>query len=122
MQETIPEIRQLLEERNWVPKNAASIAKSISIESAELLELFQWDEPTFDDVLADEKRLGKVRGELADVLIYAFTMATYLGLDVDEIVREKLAKQREKYPAHVMSGDGGREAYYAIKDRYRSRE
>ena len=90
------EIAAFVAEREWgqfhTPEN---LAKSISIEAAELLECFQWDSD------ADPLR---VRDELADVLTYCMILADALGVDPDEIVVEKLAKSREKYPVDKARG------------------
>lgn len=83
-------------ERDWAqfhtPEN---LAKSISIEAAELLELFQWSPD------ADEQQ---IQDELADVLTYAYLLAARLKLNPDDIVRAKLAKTREKYPVEKSRG------------------
>ncbi len=71
------------------------MAKSISIEAAELLECFQWD-ANFD--------LSDVKDELADVLTYCILLSDKLGLDADAIVLEKLAATREKYPVEKARG------------------
>ncbi|KAK5662505.1 hypothetical protein OQA88_8417 [Cercophora sp. LCS_1] len=72
--------------RGYTPEN---LAKSISIEAAELLECYQWGkEPDPKDV----------RYELADVLTYCLQMARLLGLDPAQIVLEKLEVTRKKYP------------------------
>ncbi|MGO3147811.1 MAG: nucleotide pyrophosphohydrolase [Leucobacter sp.] len=89
-------IRAFMDERDWgqfhSPEN---LAKSISIEAAELLECFQWSSH------ADPKR---VREELADVLTYCFLLADKLELDPHEIVREKLEITRAKYPVEKSRG------------------
>ena len=89
-------LREFVAERNWgqfhTPEN---LAKSISIESAELLECFQWS----SDVDA-----GRVKDELADVLTYCHLLADRLGLDPDQIVLEKLAVTRAKYPVERAYG------------------
>jgi dCTP diphosphatase len=97
---TSERIRQALEEfvreREWAQFHTpANLAKSISIEAGELLECFQWN----DD--GDETR---VRGELADVVTYCTLLAVRLGLDLDEIVLEKLVETREKYPVDLSKG------------------
>lgn len=95
-EETGKEIRSFVAERDWsqfhTPEN---LAKSISIEAAELLECYQWD--------ADAD-VARVREELADVVTYSFMLADRLGLDLDEIVLAKLAKTREKYPVELSKG------------------
>ena len=81
--------------RNWKQfHNPKDLAISISIEAAELLEVFQW---SGSDVTADNK-LDKIKEELADVLIYSTLMATDLGLDIDEIITKKIDANDKKYP------------------------
>ncbi len=88
-------LREFVAEREWgqfhTPEN---LAKSISIEAAELLECFQWGD-------AD---LASAKDELADVLTYCLLLADRLGLDADTIVMDKLAKTREKYPVDKARG------------------
>ncbi len=92
----IEEIRAFVDERDWAQFHSPeNLAKSIAIESAELLECYQWN----DD--ADE---AAVAAELADVLTYCLLLADRLGLDSDQIIREKLAISREKYPVERSRG------------------
>lgn len=89
-------ISEFVRERDWAQFHTpANLAKSISIEAAELLECFQWS----DD--ADE---GRVREELADVVTYCTLLAAQLGVDLDEIVLQKLAVTGSKYPADRSRG------------------
>jgi NTP pyrophosphatase (non-canonical NTP hydrolase) len=83
-------------ERDWVQFHAPeNLAKSISIEAAELLECFQWS--------ADADP-AQVREELADVLTYCYLLAERIGAVPEEIVLEKLAITREKYPVDKSRG------------------
>ena len=92
MHEIMEEIINFQKERDWkkfhTPEN---LAKSISIEAAELLEHFQWQKE-YDE--------GEVADELADVLIYCLYMADALDLDVKEIIRNKMKKNAIKYPVN----------------------
>lgn len=92
----IGELKQLVEERDWkqfhTPEN---LAKSISIEAAELLECFQWQD-TADNVL--------IQDELADVLIYCYLLANSLGLSPSSLILAKLEKTKTKYPAELSRG------------------
>lgn len=74
--------------------NAKDLALSISIESAELLELFQWT--TAENAV--ENKYESIEEELADILIYSYTLAEKLGMDIDEIIEKKLVKNFKKYP------------------------
>ena len=89
-------LRQFVAERNWqqfhTPEN---LAKSISIESSELLELFQWSEPS---------SIEEVKDELADVLTYCLLLADKYDLDIEKIVLEKLEKTKAKYPVEKSFG------------------
>ena len=89
-------LRAFSEERDWdqfhTPEN---LAKSISIEAAELLEGFQWS-PDGDP--------QAVKEELADVLTYCYFLAMKVGLEPDQIVLEKLAVTAQKYPVEKSRG------------------
>ncbi|MBQ6541875.1 MAG: nucleotide pyrophosphohydrolase [Lachnospiraceae bacterium] len=94
---TIARIRKFTEDRDWDQFHSpANLAKSISIEAAELLECFQWSETDFD--------LEHVKEELADVIVYCQDMLDKLGLDVDEIVNSKMDKNEAKYPVEKAKG------------------
>ena len=89
-------LRKFVNERDWEKFHTPSnLAKSISIESAELLELFQWSE---------DADVDRVRDELADVLTYCLLMANKLNLDPTSIVLEKLEKTAQKYPVEKSKG------------------
>lgn len=95
-EEVLQEVREFVAERDWSQFHTpASLARSIVIESAELLEHFQWNED-FDR--------AEVLDELADVATYALLLADALDADLDEIVRAKLAKTRAKYPVEKARG------------------
>lgn len=95
MKEMLAKIHKFREERGWIPyHNAKNLAISISLEASELLEIFQWK--SAEDALAED--LSHIKEELADVLIYAFTMADALELDIREIMEQKIALNAEKYP------------------------
>ena len=89
-------LRQFVNERNWqqfhTPEN---LAKSISIEASELLELFQWVEPSDS---------SEVKDELADVITYCLLLADKYDFDVEKIVLEKLEKSKAKYPVEKSFG------------------
>jgi dCTP diphosphatase len=89
-------LRAFVAERDWAQFHTAeNLAKSISIESAELLECFQWNADADTD---------RVKEELADVLTYCLLLADKLGVDPDQIVLDKLAVTREKYPIEKAKG------------------
>ena len=91
-------IRIFLSERGWDKLRPSDLAKSISIEAAELLEVFQWTSMDIERTKRDAIRMEEIKKELADVFIYSIEMAVLLNLDVREIVNDKLELVREKYP------------------------
>lgn len=119
------EIRQYLEERNWHNLRPGDLAKSISIESAELLELFQWTNPSLEEVKKDKEKMEHIKKELADVLTYCLDMSVLLEFDTGQIILDKLEKVKSKYPAHLFKGRdedveaGSEEIYWKIKKEHR---
>jgi mazG nucleotide pyrophosphohydrolase len=100
-QETIERIRKFTDDRDWDQFHTpANLAKSISIEANELLECFQWSDTEYD--------LEHVKEELADVIVYSQNMLDKLGLDVDEIVMSKMAKNEAKYPVEKAKGSSAK--------------
>ncbi|NJE40141.1 nucleotide pyrophosphohydrolase [Faecalicoccus pleomorphus] len=97
MQQAIKEILEFNQERDWdqfhSPEN---LAKSISIEAGELLECFQWNSKYDKEHVCEE---------LADVVNYCILMADRLGVDLQEILLEKLEKNRQKYPVDKAKGN-----------------
>jgi dCTP diphosphatase len=89
-------LREFAAARDWKQFHTReNLAKSISIEAAELLELFQWD--NYPDEMS-------IREELADVLAYCIYLADDLGIDIDNLVLEKVAKNELKYPVEKSRG------------------
>lgn len=94
--DVLREVRAFVAERDWAQFHSpASLARSVVIESAELLEHFQWDEE-FDR--------SEVLDELADVATYALLLADALDADLDDVILQKLAKTRIKYPVEKARG------------------
>jgi len=94
-QETINQVLKFRDDRNWKQfHNPKDLALSISLEAAELLEVFQW---SGSDTVCESKK-DKIKEELADVLNYCILMADVCGLDMDEIIQEKIKNNNEKYP------------------------
>lgn len=111
-QETIDQVLQFRDDRNWKQfHNPKDLAISISLEAAELLEIFQW---SGEDVYCKDK-MDQIREELADVLNYSILMADACGLDLDKIIRDKVKKNNEKYP--VEKAYGSKEKYTELKRR-----
>lgn len=93
--EILKKINKFRDERNWGQfHNEKDLSLSISLEAAELLELFQW-KTSEEVVVTKQERLAE---ELADVLIYSYMLADNLDFDINDIIQKKLKKNAEKYP------------------------
>ena len=99
-------LRAFAAERDWdqfhTPKN---LATSISVEAAELLELFQWSrgQKGWDEV-TDPSIRARVEDELADILLYLIRFADKAGIDLAAIAERKIALNAEKYPPERFRG------------------
>lgn len=88
-------------DRDWAQfHNTKNLAVALSIEAAELNELFLWKD--IKDSEAVEKE--KIKEELADVFAYAFLLAEKHKLDVKEIVLSKIKLNEIKYPIDKAKG------------------
>ena len=100
-EDTANEIVRFRDERNWkqfhTPKD---LALSLCLEAAELLEVFQW---SGTDLYCEEKK-ERIKEELADVVHYCVLMADVCDIDLDSASREKLQRNREKYPVEKAYG------------------
>ena len=116
-------ISKHVKDRGWDNPRPSDLAKSIMIEGAELLELFQWDNLSLDEVKKDKEKIERIKGELADVFIYALEMSVLLKLDTEKIITKKLAHVAKKYPAKLMkqakNDSEAESAYWRIKKEYR---
>ena len=109
-QETVDKVIEFRDDRNWKQfHNPKDLAISISLEAAELLEVFQW---SADDVVCESKK-DKIKEELADVVNYCILMADACDLDLDDIVQAKIKRNNEKYP--VEKAYGSKEKYTELK-------
>lgn len=96
MNEIIDRIIKFRDDRDWKQfQTLDNLAKSISIEAAELLENFQWNN-NYD--------IKEVEEELADVLIYSYLMAITMNVDIKEIILKKIEKNEKKYPIDKCRG------------------
>lgn len=92
------EIIKFRDERDWKQfHNAKDLALALSIEAAELNELFLWKRP-------EEAEVEKVKSEVADILSYALLLADVYDLDIPTVFREKLKVSAMKYPVEKARG------------------
>lgn len=89
------------DERDWAQfHDSKNLATAISIEAAELNELFLWK--TIKE--SEEVNKEKIKEELADILAYSFLLANKHGFDIKQIVLDKIKRNGEKYPIDKSKG------------------
>ena len=99
-------------EREWAkyhtPKN---ISMALSVEAAELLEIFQWmtEEESFQVKASSMEKMGQIQGqiqdELADILLYAIRLSDILEIDLPKAIEKKMEKNATKYPISKARGN-----------------
>ena len=98
------EVNFFVEERDWdlfqTPKN---LSMALIVEDAVLVEHFLWMQPEESDSLTNEKKRN-VAEELADILIYTVRLADRIGIDLEQSAKDKLTKNRRKYPVEKARG------------------
>lgn len=116
-------IKQFHKERGWLKNQVpGSLAKSIMIEGAELLEHFQWDEgdsrSATEIIAAKDKQ--EISDEVADVFWYLLTFCDHMQIDILKALGDKYEKNAKKYPAEKMKQDKSDQEYLRIKKKARS--
>ena len=98
-------IGKFVKERDWEqfhsPKN---IAISISLESAELLEIFQWSRGLSWSEFKNDRLKSRAEEELSDILIYLIRFADLAGINLEKSAIEKIEKNKKKYPIEKFKG------------------
>ena len=93
------QVRKFVEERDWESAhNPKNLSMSIAIESAELMEIFQWISVEESTSINDSRVKEHIAEELADVLIYCLSLSNQFDFNVADIIKEKMKKNAKKYP------------------------
>ena len=92
---------QFRDEREWKQfHDSKNLATAISIEAAELNEIFLWKSSQESEDVDKQK----IKEELADVLAYSLLLAEKHGFDVKEIILDKMEQNKKKYPVEKSKG------------------
>ncbi|MBD1425728.1 nucleotide pyrophosphohydrolase [Sphingobacterium arenae] len=98
IEQLLQQIRNFRDARDWQQfHNSKDLAVALSIEASELLELFLWKGN-------EDAHPEKLKEELADVLMYALLLADKHGLDIQQIIEDKIKRNDEKYPVDKAKG------------------
>ena len=99
-------VENFVNERDWEQfHNPKNLAMSISIEAAELMEIFQWSSNDESSQIMDTKdsRIYAIE-EIADILIYTIAFCNRNNIDISEAILSKLKKNKKKYPKDKFKG------------------
>jgi dCTP diphosphatase len=105
IQELTARIRTFVEARQWeVYHNPKDMAVAIAAEAGELMQHFVWQQPGQIEQRVAERR-EEIASEIADVGILLFEMADILGLQLGEVMAEKIDRNEMRYPAEKARGN-----------------
>lgn len=106
------QLADFVAERDWAqfhsPKN---LAMALSVEAAELLEIFQWQTEQ-QSANADAQTRQRVAEELGDILLYSLLLGERLDIDLLQAAEAKLHRNRQKYPADQVRGSARKYTEY----------
>lgn len=112
LEEVRAKVAEFASDRDWEkfhsPKN---LAMALSVEAAELLEIFQWLTDSESSTLSSEQLMA-VSHEVADVQVYLVRLADTLGIDILHAVKEKMCLNTQKYPALKVRGSAKKYTEY----------
>jgi NTP pyrophosphatase (non-canonical NTP hydrolase) len=105
-------LNEYAQERDWVqfhsPKN---LAMALSVEAAELVEIFQWLSEEESYSLSAEQRL-QTEHEMADIFLYLLRIADRTNIDLIDAADKKILLNEQRYPADKVRGSSKKYTYY----------
>ncbi len=101
MQKILQKLLEFRQARDWSKFNTPqNIAKSIVLEAAEILEVFQWKT---DDIISENEK-EEVGEEMADVYNWLILLAHDLNIDLEKVALKKIEENAKKYPVEKTKG------------------
>lgn len=98
-------IRKFVDERDWDQfHNPKDLSISLSLESAEVMEHFQWKNLE-EMVLHSRSQKDDIGDELADVFYWVLLIANKLDIDLVDAFERKMVKNAKKYPVDKSRGN-----------------
>jgi dCTP diphosphatase len=98
--------------RDWdkfhSPKN---LAEALSVEAAELMEIFQWM-PENESFTLDAQKLAHLKEEIGDVMIYLMSISDLFGIDPTSAAKDKVKLNEVRYPVDVVKGSAKKYSEY----------
>ncbi|RXJ84899.1 nucleotide pyrophosphohydrolase [Arcobacter sp. CECT 8985] len=99
------DIKEFSKQRDWDKHhNPKNLAMALSVETAELVEIFQWLDLEESKSLNGSKKIH-LKEEIADVAIYLLRICMSYDIDLEEAIFEKMKKNEIKYPLYDEQGN-----------------
>jgi NTP pyrophosphatase (non-canonical NTP hydrolase) len=99
------ELRRFTKERDWEqfhdPKN---LSMALSVEVAELVEIFQWSKSGGLDEIKDPETKEAIQKEIADIFNYLLKLVDLMDIDLEKVALEKIQENAKKYPIEKFKG------------------
>lgn len=101
------EIEKIVHERDWDQFHSVkNLSMALSVESSELLEIFQWmSEKDSNEIKLRPELKSKVEDEVADIFVYLMRIVSKCEINLEDAVLNKLKKNIEKYPVEKAKGN-----------------
>ena len=99
-------VKDFVDEREWGQfHNPKNLSMSIAIESAELMELFQWlSKKESIKAMSSGKLRKNAIDEVADIFIYLIAFCNENKIDIKQAIDQKMKKNKKKYPSNIFKG------------------
>ena len=98
-------LKKFAEDRDWEqfhsPKN---ITMALSVEVAELVEIFQWSNSGGLDEINDPNIKVQIEKEIADIFNYLLKLTDMLDIDLEKAALNKIEENDAKYPVEKFKG------------------
>lgn len=100
------QLQKFADDRNWEQFHSIkNLVMALSVESSELLELFQWLSPEqSDNIKSRSEEYNKVEEEIADIFAYLLRLCDKLDIDIEKVIQDKMEKNAKKYPIDKSFG------------------
>lgn len=94
------------DDRDWNQFHSPiQLALSLSLESSEILELFQWkNDQEISKAMKDPIFQQRLKEEMSDVLAYLLLLSQKTGIDLEKSFQEKIRANEVKYPINKAKG------------------
>jgi len=98
-------LKKFAEDRDWEqfhsPKN---ITMALSVEVAELVEIFQWSNSGGLDEINDPDIKVQIEKEIADIFHYLLKLTDMLDINLEKEALNKIEENDTKYPVEKFKG------------------